>query len=217
VTTIIHFTALQHINQRLVLSVRYHFRLFTSSVLCHSVCICVSFLLSMCKLSLNLSLMLRPTVSRPDCLGIKHPSGAQDQILLLSDSCGFVDVGRFLWREDGSIVHNYCWPLPAQSFSGPSTVELLTIFYCLRFETSLFVASYDSQGYGGDIRPRLHTGCLNNSKSKFQSAIPLRRSFANWIGDTLSKGWVVVQTISWYSNRSSPSRWLATTVSLFIS
>jgi hypothetical protein len=23
---------------------------------------------------------------------------------------------------------------------------------------SLFVASYDSQGYGGDIRPRLHTG-----------------------------------------------------------
>jgi hypothetical protein len=33
-----------------------------------------------------------------------------------------------------------------------------TIFYCLRFETSLFVASYDSQGYGGGIRPRLHTG-----------------------------------------------------------
>jgi hypothetical protein len=28
-----------------------------------------------------------------------------------------------------------------------------TIFYCLRFETSLSV-SYDSQGYGGSIRPR---------------------------------------------------------------
>jgi hypothetical protein len=28
----------------------------------------------------------------------------------------------------------------------------------LRFETSLFVASYDSQGHGGGIRPRLHTG-----------------------------------------------------------
>jgi hypothetical protein len=26
------------------------------------------------------------------------------------------------------------------------------------FETSLFVASYDSQGHGGGIRPRLHTG-----------------------------------------------------------
>jgi hypothetical protein len=47
-------------------------------------------------------------------------------------------------------------PLPAQSFSGPSPVELAPIFYCLRFETSLFVASYDSQGYGGGIRPRLH-------------------------------------------------------------
>jgi hypothetical protein len=28
-------------------------------------------------------------------------------------------------------------------------VGLSTIFYCFRFETSLFVASYDSQGYGG--------------------------------------------------------------------
>jgi hypothetical protein len=34
----------------------------------------------------------------------------------------------------------------------------VTIFYCLRFETSLFVASYDSQGYGGGIRSCLHTG-----------------------------------------------------------
>jgi hypothetical protein len=31
------------------------------------------------------------------------------------------------------------------------------MLYCLSFETSLFVASYDSQGHGGGIRPRLHT------------------------------------------------------------
>jgi hypothetical protein len=43
-------------------------------------------------------------------------------------------------------------------FSGPSPVGLMTIFYCLRFETSLFVASYDSQCYGGGIQPCLHTG-----------------------------------------------------------
>jgi hypothetical protein len=49
-----------------------------------------------------------------------------------------------------------------------------------------------------------------------QSAIPLRQSFANWIGDTLLKGWVVAQTIScWRANRSLPSRWVATTVYLF--
>jgi hypothetical protein len=28
-------------------------------------------------------------------------------------------------------------------FLGPSPIGLVTIFYCLRFETSLFVASYD--------------------------------------------------------------------------
>jgi hypothetical protein len=73
---------------------------------------------------------------------------------LLPDICGFLDLGRPLWREDGSAVCNCYWSSPAQSFSGPSPVGL----YCLRFETSLFVASYDSQGHGGGIRPRLHTG-----------------------------------------------------------
>jgi hypothetical protein len=37
----------------------------------------------------------------------------------------------------------------------------------LGFETSLFVASYDLQGYGGGIRPYLHTGlALSNSSGK---------------------------------------------------
>jgi hypothetical protein len=48
--------------------------------------------------------------------------------------------------------------LASAVFSGPSPLGLKTIFYCLTFETSLFVASYDSQGHGGGIRPRLHSG-----------------------------------------------------------
>jgi hypothetical protein len=76
----------------------------------------------------------------------------------VSDSWGFVDLGRPLWREDGSVVCNCYWLSPAQSFSGSSLVGLVAIYYCLRFETSLFVASYDSQGHGGGIQSRLHTG-----------------------------------------------------------
>jgi hypothetical protein len=47
-------------------------------------------------------------------------------------------------------------PRQRNHFLGSSPVGVETTFYCLRFETSLFVASYDSQGYGGGIRPRLH-------------------------------------------------------------
>jgi hypothetical protein len=39
----------------------------------------------------------------------------------------------------------------------------VAIFYCLRFETSLFFASYDSQGYGGGIPPRIFSLAYNIS------------------------------------------------------
>jgi hypothetical protein len=97
------------------------------------------------------------------------------RFLLLSDSCGFVDVGPLSW-EKGSVDYNFWWSSASQSFSGPSPPKLMTIFYCLKLETppswrarspylhppgigwssytpkalgSFFVASYDSQGYGG--------------------------------------------------------------------
>jgi hypothetical protein len=52
------------------------------------------------------------------------PSGAQNQVFVTIDSCWFVDVRRPLWLEDGSVVYDCCWSLPAQSFSAPLAAEL---------------------------------------------------------------------------------------------
>jgi hypothetical protein len=68
------------------------------------------------------------------------------------------------WYEKHCLCCNSHAGHASQSFSGPrSSVELATMSYCLRFETSVFVARYDSQGYGAGIRPHLHTGDINIS------------------------------------------------------
>jgi hypothetical protein len=45
-------------------------------------------------------------------------------------------------------------------------VGLAIIFYCPRFETSIVIASYDSKGYGGGIRPLDETERLVQSAYK---------------------------------------------------
>jgi hypothetical protein len=61
--------------------------------------------------------------------------GLTTRFSLLLDCCGFVDVGRSLWRENGSAVYSCRWSSPAQLFLGPSSPGLMTTFYCLRFDT----------------------------------------------------------------------------------
>jgi hypothetical protein len=129
---------------------------------------------------------LRPTVSRPISLSVGLPPGAHDQIFVLClIIAGFLMRGHPLWREDESVIYSYnCfWALPEQSLSGPSPADQKTIFYALIWDSdnledqvsvfmsplnrvdqlypralsSLFVASYDSQGYGGGTLTRLHS------------------------------------------------------------
>jgi hypothetical protein len=71
----------------------------------------------------------RRSVSQSVWVSSKY-MGPKTKLLLLSESCGLVDVGHPLCREDGSAVYNCCWPSPAQSYSSPSPSELV-----LRFET----------------------------------------------------------------------------------
>jgi hypothetical protein len=61
--------------------------------------------------------------------------GLATRFLLLSDSWGLVDMGRSLWQDNGSAIYNCCWSSPAHSFFSPSPTGLVTIFYCLKFET----------------------------------------------------------------------------------
>jgi hypothetical protein len=95
--------------------------------------------------------MLRPTVSREVNLGVKHPSEAYTRFLLLSDSCGFGDVGRPLRRKDDSVVYSCCW-----SFSDLIPAGLMTTLYCLRFEGGLGPRIYIHQEEGCPVTPPNH-------------------------------------------------------------
>jgi hypothetical protein len=126
---------------------------------------------------LSLSLMLRGTISGPVCLGIKHPSGAYDQILFpygiwnTSDSYVLDSVGCPLWLGDGSVFCMCRWSFPAQSFSGPSPLGLATVFYCLIWDFP--------------FRRLLR---LAGSRWRYSEFSLWSRFFAYRIGDTLSKG-----------------------------
>jgi hypothetical protein len=104
------------------------------------------------------------------------------RFVLLSGICSLHVVGRPPWREDGSVILSYNLIL----LPGPSPSELMTTPCCLVWDFpnlegqvpvfisprnrvaqlypralgSLFVASYDSQDYGGGILTRLNTGRL---------------------------------------------------------
>jgi hypothetical protein len=79
--------------------------------------------------------VLRSTVSRPVCLGVRPHLGPETRFLLLSNSCGFVDVGAPLLTR-GRVCRLQLLPVsPAQAFSGSSPAGLMTIFNCLRLET----------------------------------------------------------------------------------
>jgi hypothetical protein len=111
------------------------------------------YILGLLKVKVTLRLTISQSVS-----WCRAPSGAHDQIFiavwqLRSCFCGAPSLTR------GRVCLLFMLlALASTVFLGSSPLGLATIFYCLQFETSLFIASYDSQGHGEGIRPRLHTG-----------------------------------------------------------
>jgi hypothetical protein len=115
--------------------------------------------------------------------------------MLLSEICCLVSLGRPLWREDGSAICSV-------SLNGPSRSEHVTKLYCLIWDSpnlegqvpvfifprtrvaqlysralgSLYVVSYDSQGYGVGILTLLYiyisfTNSMVQYKVKSQSHV----------------------------------------------
>jgi hypothetical protein len=93
--------------------------------------------------------MLRPMVSRP----VTPIWGLRSDLYYCQTVASLLMRGALSDERTGLSLTIAAGARQAQLFSGPSPVGLATIFYCLRFEISLFVVSYNSQGHGGGIRP----------------------------------------------------------------
>jgi hypothetical protein len=93
-----------------------------------------SFTVTPVRYEVEFEVNLRPTVSRPVCLGVRHPSGTSDQFFFLLEIffrqlrvCYFVAPSVTRGRVC-NLSYNCFWALPEQSLLGRSPEELTAIF-----------------------------------------------------------------------------------------
>jgi hypothetical protein len=93
------------------------------------------------EVELQVEVNLRPTVSRPVHLGVRHPSGTGGQFFFLLEIsfrqlrvCYLVALSPTRKRVC-NLLYNFVCALPEQSVWGPSLTELTATFYCLIWDT----------------------------------------------------------------------------------
>jgi hypothetical protein len=123
---------------------------------------------------------LRLTVIQSVCLGVRHPFGAHDQILLFLLFCRKIALlfvlGRPVWREDRSVICS-----ATCQWSESQRTRNHTLLSHLRLLGSLYVGSYDSQGLRWkNSYPPPHGGPNFVTDVDHQYMCTARSQLANW-------------------------------------
>jgi hypothetical protein len=164
---------------------------------------------------------LRLTVSQSVCLGIEHPCGTCDQILLpvgmlLSEICRLVYVGRPLWREDEYVICSVIC-----QWSESRRTHNHTLLSHLRLLGSFSVATYDSQVRWGEVTLRLTVSqsvCLGvghpfGAHEQVCLFPFFYRAIALLWAPSLTRGWVCNTIYRWSESRRTHNRTLLSQLS----
>jgi hypothetical protein len=145
------------------------------------------------EVDVEVEVNLRPTVSRPVCVGVRHPFRTPDQFFVLLEIsfrqlrvCYFVALSLTRGRVC-SLIYNCFWALPEQSLLGHILLSHLRLPQpggpgpCIyipqeqggpvipRALGSFLSPLTTRRDYGGGILTRLHTGltCKGNSSNLY--------------------------------------------------